>query len=119
MSRDAFRPRNAARPPSPARASRDTAAFKPREAPAERPAKKKAERPKFDVTCIECHTTAQVPFKPIEGRDVFCQPCYRARRGIVVAPEGVDAEPAAVAEQAQHAEHGSASEGGELEASTD
>jgi CxxC-x17-CxxC domain-containing protein len=60
---------------------------KPRPAPAEagppRPKKAKPERPKFDVTCIECGTAAQVPFKPIEGRDVFCQPCYRARRGIV------------------------------------
>jgi CxxC-x17-CxxC domain-containing protein len=48
-----------------------------------RPKKPKPERPKFDVTCQECGTAAQVPFKPIEGRDVFCQPCYRARRGIV------------------------------------
>ena len=48
----------------------------------DRPKKAKPERPKFDVTCIECGTGAQVPFKPIEGRDVFCQPCYRARRGI-------------------------------------
>ena len=47
-----------------------------------RPKKPKPERPKFDVTCQECGTAAQVPFKPIEGRDVFCQPCYRARRGI-------------------------------------
>jgi CxxC-x17-CxxC domain-containing protein len=49
----------------------------------DRPKKAKPERPKFDVTCIECGTAAQVPFKPIDGRDVFCQPCYRARRGIV------------------------------------
>jgi len=47
-----------------------------------RPKKAKPDRPKFDVTCQECGTAAQVPFKPIEGRDVFCQPCYRARRGI-------------------------------------
>jgi CxxC-x17-CxxC domain-containing protein len=54
----------------------------PHEAAAAAPkvSKKKAERPKFDVTCITCGTPAQVPFKPIEGRDVFCQPCYRARR---------------------------------------
>jgi len=70
---------------------------KPRPAPAEaappRPKKAKPERPKFDVTCIECGTAAQVPFKPIEGRDVFCQPCYRARRGIA-EPATAGAPPA-------------------------
>lgn len=45
---------------------------------------------------MTCGTVAQVPFKPIEGRDVFCQPCYRARRG-VVEPLGV-VEPAAITE---------------------
>jgi CxxC-x17-CxxC domain-containing protein len=39
-------------------------------------------RPKFDITCGTCGTAAQVPFKPLEGREVFCQPCYRARRGL-------------------------------------
>jgi hypothetical protein len=24
-----------------------------------------------------------VPFKPLEGRQVFCQPCYRARKAPV------------------------------------
>ena len=51
-----------------------------------RPAKVKAPRPAFDVTCVECGAAAQVPFKPIEGRDIFCQPCYRARRGLAVLP---------------------------------
>jgi CxxC-x17-CxxC domain-containing protein len=40
----------------------------------------KKERPRFDITCAECGTQAQVPFKPLEGRQVFCQTCYRARR---------------------------------------
>jgi CxxC-x17-CxxC domain-containing protein len=53
--------------------------------------KAKKPRPAFDVTCIQCGTAAQVPFKPIEGRDVFCQPCYRARRG---TPAAVATEPA-------------------------
>ena len=48
------------------------------------------ERPKFDITCAECGTQSQVPFKPLEGRQVFCQPCYRARRGSMEnATEGV------------------------------
>jgi hypothetical protein len=28
-----------------------------------------------------------VPFKPLEGRQVFCQPCYRARKGAPAAAE--------------------------------
>lgn len=34
----------------------------------------------FDVTCCTCGAKTQVPFRPVEGRDVFCQPCYRARK---------------------------------------
>ncbi len=39
------------------------------------------EKPRFSVTCQECGTQAEVPFKPIDGRQIFCQPCYRARKG--------------------------------------
>jgi CxxC-x17-CxxC domain-containing protein len=39
------------------------------------------------VTCAECGTQAQVPFKPIEGRQVFCQPCYKARKGTATPAE--------------------------------
>ena len=42
-------------------------------------ARPRPERPRYDITCAECGTAAQVPFKPLEGRQVFCQPCYRAR----------------------------------------
>jgi CxxC-x17-CxxC domain-containing protein len=45
------------------------------------PSTPRPERPKFDITCGACGIAAQVPFKPIEGREVFCQECYRARRG--------------------------------------
>lgn len=34
----------------------------------------------FSITCDSCGTRAEVPFKPAEGREVFCQPCYRARK---------------------------------------
>jgi CxxC-x17-CxxC domain-containing protein len=34
----------------------------------------------FSITCKSCGAEGQVPFKPIEGRDVFCQTCYRARK---------------------------------------
>ncbi len=54
----------------------------PNARPPRDPAAPRPERPKFDITCAECNVAAQVPFKPIEGRQVFCQECYRARRGI-------------------------------------
>jgi CxxC-x17-CxxC domain-containing protein len=50
------------------------------DAPAARPPKARAERPKYDITCATCGAEAQVPFKPLEGRQVFCQACYRARK---------------------------------------
>lgn len=79
--RDGFVPRRGqdARPPRAAEPAREKA-----------PARERAPKPKFDITCAECGTTSQVPFKPLEGRQVFCQPCYRARRGTAeTAVEGV------------------------------
>ncbi|WP_437689627.1 zinc-ribbon domain containing protein [Sorangium sp. So ce176] len=37
-------------------------------------------RPTFSITCKSCGAEGEVPFKPVEGRDVFCQACYRARK---------------------------------------
>jgi CxxC-x17-CxxC domain-containing protein len=34
----------------------------------------------FSITCNACGKNAEVPFRPEEGRDVFCQTCYRARK---------------------------------------
>jgi CxxC-x17-CxxC domain-containing protein len=34
----------------------------------------------FSITCNSCGVAAEVPFKPAEGREVFCQACYRARK---------------------------------------
>ncbi|MFO0755997.1 MAG: zinc-ribbon domain containing protein [Byssovorax sp.] len=34
----------------------------------------------FSITCNQCGVQAEVPFRPAEGRDVFCQACYRARK---------------------------------------
>src|SRR5262245_23950540 len=34
----------------------------------------------FSITCDACGTNAEVPFRPAEGREVFCQACYRARK---------------------------------------
>jgi CxxC-x17-CxxC domain-containing protein len=44
-----------------------------------KPARARPERPKYSIHCATCGVHAQVPFKPLEGRQVFCQPCYRAR----------------------------------------
>jgi CxxC-x17-CxxC domain-containing protein len=80
------------RPPRAPRAAQDGERA-PRPAPsqdaerAERPARARPERPRYDITCAECGTPAQVPFKPLEGRQVFCQPCYRARKGTPAAEE--------------------------------
>ncbi len=43
------------------------------------------ERPKYGIHCATCGIHAQVPFKPLEGRLVYCQPCYRARPRVAPA----------------------------------
>jgi CxxC-x17-CxxC domain-containing protein len=32
------------------------------------------------VTCAGCGAKTTVPFKPTEGRPVYCRDCYRSRR---------------------------------------
>ena len=32
------------------------------------------------ATCAECGQECDVPFKPQEGRDVFCKECYSKKR---------------------------------------
>lgn len=32
------------------------------------------------ATCAECGQECEVPFKPIEGKPVYCRECYRKRR---------------------------------------
>lgn len=33
------------------------------------------------ATCAECGRQTEVPFKPTEGRPVFCRDCYQSKRG--------------------------------------
>ena len=33
-----------------------------------------------DVTCSDCGAQTQVPFKPTEGRPVYCRECYQKHR---------------------------------------
>jgi len=32
------------------------------------------------ATCAECGKECEVPFKPTEGRDVFCQDCFKKKK---------------------------------------
>ncbi|MEK6922990.1 MAG: CxxC-x17-CxxC domain-containing protein [Nanoarchaeota archaeon] len=38
------------------------------------------ERRMHKITCSSCGQEAEVPFKPVEGREVFCRDCYQKRR---------------------------------------
>lgn len=42
--------------------------------------RRRAQAEMFSITCNSCGANAEVPFKPAEGRDVYCQACYRARK---------------------------------------
>ena len=37
-------------------------------------------RETFEATCAECGASTTVPFKPTQGRPVYCRDCYKARR---------------------------------------
>lgn len=32
------------------------------------------------AVCSECGKECEVPFKPVEGKPVYCRDCYRKRR---------------------------------------
>ncbi|MCI4433175.1 MAG: DNA-directed RNA polymerase [Nitrosopumilus sp.] len=38
------------------------------------------ERKMYPCTCSDCGKESQVPFQPIEGRDVFCKECLPKHR---------------------------------------
>ncbi len=38
------------------------------------------EKTYYKTTCTKCSQETEVPFKPIEGRDVFCKTCYQSVR---------------------------------------
>ncbi len=37
-------------------------------------------RQMFDATCSDCGQQTQVPFKPMEGRPVYCRDCYQKHK---------------------------------------
>ena len=38
------------------------------------------DRPMYDAVCSDCGKECQVPFKPTEGRPVYCRDCFRKHR---------------------------------------
>lgn len=36
-------------------------------------------REMFDAVCTECKQSCQVPFKPTEGKAVYCLSCWKAK----------------------------------------
>src|SRR5262249_10958473 len=39
------------------------------------------QREMFDATCASCGAPARVPFRPANGRPVYCRECYSSRQG--------------------------------------
>jgi CxxC-x17-CxxC domain-containing protein len=37
-------------------------------------------RQMHDAVCSECGASCQVPFKPTEGKPVYCRDCYSKKR---------------------------------------
>lgn len=37
-------------------------------------------REMFDVKCSDCGAQTQVPFKPTEGRPVYCRDCFQKHK---------------------------------------
>ena len=40
-----------------------------------------APREMFEATCSSCGKEARVPFRPTNGKPVYCSDCFRAQRG--------------------------------------
>jgi|TARA_Y100000310_G_scaffold339842_1_gene433778 CxxC-x17-CxxC domain-containing protein len=38
------------------------------------------DREMHKATCSECNEECEVPFKPTEGKPVYCKECYRKKR---------------------------------------
>lgn len=60
------------------------AARPPREGAAEGKARSgppegRPQRELFEATCVACGSPARVPFRPQEGRPVYCRDCYAGR----------------------------------------
>lgn len=43
--------------------------------------RERAPREMHEATCSSCGRTANVPFRPTSGKPVYCDDCFRSRRG--------------------------------------
>ena len=41
---------------------------------------KSRRRRMYDAVCSQCGAQTQVPFKPIEGKEIYCKECYAKRK---------------------------------------
>ena len=39
-----------------------------------------SQRESYEATCAECGAATTVPFKPTQGRPVYCRDCFRSKR---------------------------------------
>lgn len=39
--------------------------------------KQKHKRKLYDAVCSKCGVNTQVPFRPIEGKEIFCRDCFK------------------------------------------
>jgi len=42
--------------------------------------KQKGKKQLHDAICSKCGAKTQVPFKPIEGRDIYCSECFKTEK---------------------------------------
>ncbi len=42
--------------------------------------RQKNRRKLYEVTCSKCGCQTKVPFKPIEGKEVYCKDCFNAMK---------------------------------------
>ena len=42
--------------------------------------KRKSKRRLYDAVCSQCGVETKVPFKPSEGKEVFCKECFAKRQ---------------------------------------
>lgn len=53
----------------------------PKRCPSCRKARRqKSRRKMYDAVCSQCGAATKVPFKPIEGKEIFCKECFQKRQ---------------------------------------
>ena len=60
-------------------------------------------RRQHQAICAGCGTSATVPFRPSQGRPVYCSPCFKVRRNNVPTPTSTAAGEPSTANQASQA----------------